>query len=170
MESLPGRGTTVHLLLPLAQDDAVPAGPAPAEAPASHGHRPASGPRRAPHVLYVDDDETVMVLMESLLQRQGYRVTGHGDPDDALRAVRAEPRGFDLVITDFNMPSRTGLDLAADLAAIRRDLPVVILSGYVSDSVRSQAARLGVRSVVSKGGSIDELSAVVHGILAGLEA
>jgi DNA-binding NarL/FixJ family response regulator len=53
---------------------------------------------------------------------------------------------------------------------IRPDLPVVILSGYVSDGVRTQAAQLGVRSVVSKGGSIDELGAVVRGILADLAA
>jgi CheY-like chemotaxis protein len=129
-------------------------------------HAAAIAPRRPHHLLYVDDDETVMVLMESLLQRQGYRVTGHHDPEAALRAVRGQPQAFDLVITDFNMPSRTGLDLAADLAGIRPDLPVVILSGAVSDGVRRQAARLGVRSVVSKGGSVDELGAVLRGILA----
>ena len=127
----------------------------------------APGPRRPHHVLYVDDDETVMVLMESLLRRQGYHVTGHHDPEAALRAVRGAPQAFDLVITDFNMPSRTGLDLAADLVGIRPDLPVVILSGAVSDGVRRQAARLGVRSVMSKGGSADDLGAVLRGILAG---
>jgi PAS domain S-box-containing protein len=162
VESLPGLGTTVHLLLPLE----AAAHDTPAPAAAAHPEPARVGPHRPHHVLYVDDDETVMVLMESLLQRQGYRVTGHNDPDAALRAVRGEPNGFDLVITDFNMPSRTGLDLAADLVGIRPDLPVVILSGYVSDSVRTQAARLGVRSVVSKGGSIDELGAVVRNILA----
>ena len=171
VESLPGRGTTVHLLLPLehlADQPAVRA--APAAGNAMPAEPAAVGPRRPHHVLYVDDDETVMVLMESLLQRQGYRVTGHNDADAALRAVRGEPHGFDLVITDFNMPSRTGLDLAADLVGIRPDLPVVILSGYVSEGVRTQAAQLGVRSVVSKGGSIDELGAVVRRILADIAA
>jgi CheY-like chemotaxis protein len=174
VESLPGRGTTVHLLLPLEAGghDTPASAPAPARAAAAAARQQAAavGPQRPHHVLYVDDDETVMVLMESLLQRQGYRVTGHNDADAALRAVRGEPHGFDLVITDFNMPSRNGLDLAADLVGIRPDLPVVILSGYVSDSVRTQAARLGVRSVVSKGGSIDELGAVVRRILADIAA
>jgi PAS domain S-box-containing protein len=174
VESLPGLGTTVHLLLPLQADGEAEgsgdAGSAQAAAATALAAAATIGPRRPHHVLYVDDDETVMVLMESLLQRQGYRVTGHSDPDAALRAVRSEPQGFDLVITDFNMPARTGLDLAADLVGIRPDLPVVILSGYVSDGVRRQAARLGVRSVVSKGGSIDELGAVVRGILSDLAA
>lgn len=181
VESLPDRGTTVHVLLPLSHQDLATET---AEATEQREFRSLQradsaperavldpvGPRRPHHVLYVDDDETVMVLMEALLQRQGYRVTGHNDPEAALRAVRGEPHGFDLVITDFNMPARTGLDLAQDLVEIRPDLPVVILSGYVSESVRSRAAALGVRSVVSKGGSIDELGAVVRTILADLAA
>jgi PAS domain S-box-containing protein len=173
VESLPERGTTVHLLLPLDDEDFPSSRPEPvrpmaAEAAPASTARPAEpvGPRRPHHVLYVDDDETVMLLMESLLQRQGYRVTGHNDPDAALRAVRGQPDGFDLVITDFNMPARTGLDLARDLVDIRPDLPVVILSGYVSEGVRARAAEVGVRSVVSKGGSIDELGAVLRRILA----
>ena len=63
------------------------------------------------------------------------------------------------------MPTLTGLGLAADVARIRADLPVVIHSGHISDSVRSEAARLGVRGVVHKGGSFDELGAVVQRIL-----
>jgi DNA-binding NarL/FixJ family response regulator len=82
-----------------------------------------------------------------------------------VSAVRNEPQSFDLIITDFNMPTLTGLGLAADVARIRADLPVVIHSGHISDSVRSEAARLGVRGVVSKGGSFDELGAVVQRIL-----
>ncbi|CAG1019695.1 Sensor histidine kinase TmoS [Burkholderiaceae bacterium] len=117
------------------------------------------------HVLYVDDDETVMILMNALLQRAGYRVTCHSDPLAAVSAVRARPETFDLIITDFNMPALTGLDLAADVARIRADLPVVIHTGHVCDAVRHEAARIGVRSVVHKGGSFDELGTVVHGIL-----
>ena len=118
------------------------------------------------HVLYDDDDETVMILMDALLQRAGYRVTCHSDPLAAISAVRARPDAFDLIITDFNMPVLTGLGLAANVAQIRADLPVVIHSGHISDAVRHEAARLGVRSVVNKGGSFDELGTVVQRILA----
>ncbi|WP_284620149.1 hybrid sensor histidine kinase/response regulator [Aquabacterium humicola] len=156
VESLPGQGTTVHLLLPLTDKVSVQA--APERCTTEAGRTPR-------HVLYVDDDETVMTLMLALLERQGLRATGHRDPDAALDAVRAAPGGFDLVITDFNMPARNGLDLAADLVRIRADLPVVILSGYVSDRVRADAEKLGVRRVVSKGGSVDELNGLVRRLL-----
>jgi PAS domain S-box-containing protein len=156
VESLPGQGTTVHLLLPLTDKASVHDNPGEAAAAAARAPR---------HVLYVDDDETVMTLMLALLERQGLRATGHRDAAAALDAVRSAPHGFDLVITDFNMPARTGLDLAADLVRIRADLPVVILSGYVSDSVRAEAGKLGVRRVVSKGGSVDELNGLVRRLL-----
>jgi PAS domain S-box-containing protein len=156
VDSTPGLGSTFHIYLPLA-DSAHPP---------EHGLSPQATPRSdVQHVLYVDDDETVMILMDALLKRAGYRVTCHSDPHAAVSAVRDEPQSFDLIITDFNMPTLTGLGLAADVARIRADLPVVIHSGHISDSVRSEAARLGVRGVVSKGGSFDELGAVVQRIL-----
>jgi PAS domain S-box-containing protein len=157
VDSSPGHGSTFHIYLPLA-DAAQAHTPSPARtSPSSMS--------QLQHVLYVDDDETVMILMDALLQRAGYRVTCHSDPQEAVSAVRARPEAFDLIITDFNMPTLTGLGLAADVARIRADLPVVIHSGHISDSVRSEAARLGVRGVVHKGGSFDELGAVVQRIL-----
>jgi PAS domain S-box-containing protein len=162
VDSTPGLGSTFHVYLPLVSMNHG-AGAAPGRA--------SSTPRaEVQHVLYVDDDETVMILMDALLQRAGYRVTCHSDPHAAVSAVRARPDAFDLIITDFNMPSLTGLGLAADVARIRADLPVVIHSGHISDSVRSEAARIGVRGVVNKGGSFDELGAVVQRILEAQQA
>jgi len=158
VDSTPGLGSTFNVYLPLLTEDS--------EAPRPPETRPATPAGEVQHVLYVDDDETVMVLMDTLLQRAGYRVTCHSDPLAAVSEVRARPQAFDLVITDFNMPALTGLGLAADVARIRADLPVVIHSGHISETVRSEAARLGVRGVVHKGGSFDELGAVVQRILA----
>jgi PAS domain S-box-containing protein len=157
VDSTLGAGSTFHIHLPLASADAA------MHTTARRDSNPP--PAQAQHVLYVDDDETVMILMDALLQRAGYRVTCHSDPHAAVSAVRARPEAFDLIITDFNMPSLTGLGLAANVAEIRADLPVVIHSGHISDAVRSEAVRIGVRGVVNKGGSFDELGTVVQRIL-----
>jgi DNA-binding NarL/FixJ family response regulator len=69
------------------------------------------------------------------------------------------------VVTDFNMPNVSGLDLVRALARVRPDLPVVISSGYVSDELRANASVLGVCAVMQKEQTLEELGAVVHSAL-----
>ena len=53
--------------------------------------------------------------------------------------VRLAPGGHDLVVTDFNMPKASGLDVARAIAQIRPALPVVITTGYISEALRDGA-------------------------------
>jgi len=159
VDSTPGRGSTFHLYFPLAP---VPAIDVPDEAAAPEAPR-----GQGEHVMYVDDDPAMLPMIESLLQRAGYRVTALDRPRDALARVRAEPTLFDLIVTDFNMPEMTGLDLAKELARIVPGLPVVISSGYLSDEMRAAAVRVGVRGVLQKEYSLEQLAALVHTVLAG---
>ncbi|CAN5810730.1 hypothetical protein BH11PSE8_BH11PSE8_33800 [soil metagenome] len=157
VESEPGRGSTFHVYLPLAQtpDDTRPA--------------PLLIPERArgkgEHILYVDDDDTMVVMVQILLERAGYRVTVCHDAPTALAAVRATPLAFDLIVSDFNMPDVSGLDMAVALAEIRPGLPVVISSGYLSDELRAGAAEAGVRRLLRKENTLEELCDVVRDLL-----
>jgi DNA-binding NarL/FixJ family response regulator len=83
----------------------------------------------------------------------------------AVALVERDPAAFDLVVTDFNMPGMSGVDLASRLAKLRPDLPVVIMSGYVTEDLRSAASSLGIRAVVQKERAIEELGAVIHAVL-----
>ena len=156
VESSPGKGSTFHVYLPLV--DGIDFAPSIAvELKASAG--------RGQHVAYVDDDEVMVLMVERILQRQGYRVTGFLDAKMAIAAVRAQPDGFDLIVTDFNMPEISGLDVASEMGSIRADLPVVISSGYISDELRAGAHRLGVRALLQKQNTSEELGALVYSIL-----
>ena len=84
----------------------------------------------------------------------------------ALPILRAAPAAIDVVVTDFNMPTRSGLDLAEALAQVRADLPVVISSGYLSEELRIGADRLGVRHLLQKQGTVEELVGLLHRVLA----
>ena len=95
--------------------------------------------------------------MKRLLERQGYRVSGYTDPREALAAARANPDQFDLVVTDYNMPGISGLDLAHSLKEIRADLPVVLASGYITEELRQQAPAAGVCELIYKPNTVDEL-------------
>ncbi|MCY7304663.1 MAG: response regulator [Rhodoferax sp.] len=158
MNSTPGRGSTFDVYLPLldAPVDTMTIDPvAPQVSVAGQGQ----------HVIYVDDDEVMLVMVQHLLQRLGYRVSGFADPQAALTAIREQPRAFDLVVTDFNMPGLSGLQLAAALAALRVDLPIILSSGYVTEDMRTQAMRLGVRGVLHKENTLDELGKLVGRVL-----
>lgn len=80
--------------------------------------------------------------------------------------MRAQPDDFDAVVTDFNMPVLSGLQVAAELARIRPSLPVVISSGFVTDALREQADKAGVRAVMQKENTFEELADVLHGLFA----
>ena len=159
VNSAPGQGTTVNLYLPLTDREPVPT-PGPRA-------MPILGAGTGQHVLYVDDDEVIVVMVERLLTQAGYRVTPFRDGRAAVAAVQAAPDAFDVVVSDYNMPGYTGMDVARAVASIRPGLPVVISSGYISEDLQAQAHAAGVRHLLQKQNSLEELALLVHRIVAG---
>lgn len=157
VDSTLGHGSTFHLYFPLvlAENSVAEVAASPPRAPQGSGQ----------HVLYVDDDPAMLLLVESLLQRAGYRVTAIERPREAIERIRTQPDAFDLVVTDYNMPEVTGMDLVLAVARIRPDLPLVISSGYVSDDMREKAKHAGVRGLIQKEYTLEQLAAIVHEVL-----
>ena len=135
-------GSTFRLYLPLARPRTAAHVEAAARAPAFAGQ----GQRD----LYVDDDETLAMLAGAMLRRADYIVDTMSNAQQALARVRNEPGSVDLVLTDYNMPRMSGLELARELRALRADLPVVITSGHVDDNLVEQALAIGVRQLLHK--------------------
>jgi PAS domain S-box-containing protein len=154
VRSAPGQGSTFDMYFPLAS---APAAPAPVPAAEAAGAR-----GTGQHVVYVDDDPVMLLMVEGLLQRWGYRVTCLSDPGELMPLLHADPDAFDVVVTDFNMPAMSGLDLAREIARLRPALPVVISSGYVSEAMRAEVLRVGVRHVLQKEYTLEQLADVVH--------
>ena len=157
VESVPGQGSCFHVLLPVAAVGEEPP-PVPLAAP------PASaGAGR--HVLYVDDDAMMVVMVEALLLRDGYRVSACVDAAGAIALLKARPDAFDIVVTDFNMPQGSGLDVARVAHALRPTLPIVITSGYLTEELHAAAADAGVSHLLQKENTVDELGAVLQSLL-----
>jgi PAS domain S-box-containing protein len=152
VESQPGKGATFHVYLPAAQETQEHVA---AEEPPVHAHS------RSRRVLFLDDNEELVSALVKTLSRQGYRVNGHTAPNAALDAVRAEPQAYDVFVSDHKMPGMSGLDVARELSRIRPDLPVIIISGYVDNDLQRTARELGVRRLLHKLHTLDELVEVI---------
>ena len=74
---------------------------------------------------------------------------------DALAALRSDPTGFDLILTDYNMPGMSGLDVAKAVQGIRADLPVAVASGFIDENLQARAAEAGVQTLIFKADSIE---------------
>ena len=101
------------------------------------------------HVLVVDDEAPIRLLLEKILQSAGYRVTSVPDGTTALKVAREDPP--DLAICDLSMP---GIDGFAVSSLFKRNrtfkAPVLVLSGRVSDKDIQDALKAGADAFIPK--------------------
>jgi len=122
-------------------------------------------PSDAPHILFVDDEDSLVILISVVLKRWGYEVSGFTDPLQALKTLRERPSGFDALVTDLSMPAMSGLVLAREALQVRPDLPIVLTSGHVSPHDRELALRTGISEVILKPNTVEGLGDTLHRLL-----
>jgi CheY-like chemotaxis protein/two-component sensor histidine kinase len=155
VNSTEGQGSTFHVYLPALLQPAAVSPTAVVSAQRGGGQ----------HVLYLDDEEPLVYLVKRVLERLGYRVSGFTEPQEALQAFTAAPGSFDAVITDLSMPGLSGTDFAKQVLQLRADVPVIMTSGYVRTQDREAALHVGVRELVLKPNTVEELGGVLHKLL-----
>lgn len=99
------------------------------------------------HVLVVDDNEDLRFVVAEVLRGAGYRVSTASDGEEALAAVlRAErdpSEGVDLLLTDFQMPAMTGLELYCRLRGWGIDVPTIVVSSSPAERGPDEMRRRG---------------------------
>jgi PAS domain S-box-containing protein len=155
--SEPGRGTAMQIYFPVVSDaqSAGVAAPVSGAIPQGHGE----------HVLYVDDEGSLVSLTVRLLERLGYRVTGCTDPQRALELFQQDPRSFDVLVTDAAMSGMSGFDLARAIHRLRPELPIVMASGYLRAEDQEAALRIGIRELIVKPGADGDLGRALGRVL-----
>lgn len=119
IETQPGAGTTMRLLLPLAVDAGtcdLPAEAVPAD------------PVERKKVLYIDDDPRVGFVMSQLLKKLGQQVDLAANGSEGLALFRANH--YDLVMTDLSMPEISGREVTRIIKSTGNRIPVIILTGW----------------------------------------
>lgn len=154
VNSQPHSGTTFTLLFPTVN-----------EQPATKVEPTSALPLGDESILLVEDEPAVIKVIENILARLGYRVVANADPLAALERFRSEPERFDLIISDMTMPMMTGVELAAEVKAIRADIPVVICTGYSPLIDDDKAEQLGISALATKPLEMRSLAAIVRQVL-----
>jgi PAS domain S-box-containing protein len=158
VESEPAHGTAFHVYLPASADLADSARSAAAAATSLPGH--------GEQILFIDDEASLAKLAVAHLERLGYRVEAFTQPAAALAAFRANPQRFDLVVTDYNMPEMSGIEVAQQLFLMRPDVAVALVTGYARQADLEQARALGIREIILKPFSVEEFRPIIRRLLA----
>src|SRR4026209_2158825 len=111
---------------------------------------PSEAPGRGEKILVVDDSLAWLRLAREILTAYGYQVRTCEDPREALSLLEQNPEQIDLVITDLQMPSLGGIELAAELLKINPALPVVLTSAGKLQMPSEKLQRLGIRNFLIK--------------------
>jgi DNA-binding NtrC family response regulator len=101
-------------------------------------------------VMIVDDEHALVALAEGTLAELGYEPVGFASSLAALQAFRAEPKRFDLVLTDETMPDLTGTELARAIRQLRPEISIILMSGYGGTQLSERAQAAGVIDVLRK--------------------
>ncbi len=139
IDSTEGRGSVFEVLLPTVEIEV---------SPNIAGHARIPGGKE--HILLVDDEEDLVNVEREILSHLGYRVTGKTSPHEALDYFRSHAPEVDLVITDMTMPGMLGTDLVAEIRGIRRDIPVILCTGFNLIISPEKARQLNIDDLLFK--------------------
>ena len=116
-------------------------------------------PPKPARILMVDDNGLGLVARKSVLEELGHRITIASTPMDALDQFTNHR--FDIVITDFKIPSMNGVELLGKFRKIRSGVPSILISGF-TDALGLDETTTGADLVIQK--SAHEVSQLIRGV------
>lgn len=135
-----GKGSTFHIYLPAVT----------ADAPGQNFTTDSVCPMGNEKVLVVDDEEILTEMMEQMLTSLGYGVTAITDSNQAFQTFKDNPSWFDVIITDMTMPNLDGSELIKKVKEIRKDIPILLCTGFSELIDGEKAEALGVQKFLMK--------------------
>jgi two-component system, cell cycle sensor histidine kinase and response regulator CckA len=153
--SEPAHGTTFKLYFPRAEEQKT-------EKPPAILKRDLRGKET---VLLVEDEEPMLAMAKTILQRQGYEVLAFKSPTEALGMVQSTSDSIHLLITDVVMPEMNGKDLRDRLSEIRPGIKTIFMSGYTANAIAHHGILEEGINFLQKPFSIETLLGKVRDVL-----
>ncbi len=124
------------------------------ESPKGHGH-----------VLLIDDEKQIVQMEQKMLERLGYQVTSTTSSIEALSFFQSHPDKIDLIISDMTMPNMSGIELTREFLKIRKNIPIILCTGYNEKISQDVADSMGIKRLLLKPVSKNEVANVIREIL-----
>jgi signal transduction histidine kinase len=156
VESLPGRGTSFRIYLPLVQSVAVTTRQEVPEAPPG-----------TETVLLAEDSTEVRLLLRQILEGKGYRVHEARDGEEALRLFAGHKEETSLAILDVVMPKQNGRQVYEGLLRMKPDIKVLFISGYTADIIVNKGIPVSSFNYITKPVMPEEFLLKVREVLDG---
>jgi signal transduction histidine kinase/ActR/RegA family two-component response regulator len=154
IESEEGKGALFTVYLPVRDTEH--------QAQASHIAESIPSVKGKEKILLVDDEKFIASSLERALSSSGYQVAAFTDGYDAFKEFRDKPNEYDLIITDLTMPGMTGIELTRRLLEIRRNIPIILCTGYNDVISQKEAESFGIRELLLKPSGANELKSAVR--------
>ena len=122
-------------------------------------------PTGTEHIMFVDDEISLVKTSKIILERLAYTVTGITSSDEALATFKNTPDAFDLVITDKTMPELTGFDLVRAIKTLRPDLPIILCTGVSAKTDLEKVHEMGINGIILKPFNKRELAGIIRDVL-----
>lgn len=106
--------------------------------------------RTAANVIIVDDEPSILRLLEAMLEREGCSISAFSSANEAIDAVKAKPGFYDIILTDISMPEKTGIELLSELSEADNLIVKIVMTGYATVDNAVSCLREGAYDFIQK--------------------
>jgi len=138
VQSEPGKGSIFHIFFPCL------------ETIKSENNNIEPLPTGNEKILFIDDEEDIVDAAELILKRLGYSVVTAKTAVDGLKIFKKDHKEIDLIITDMTMPDMTGVELSKKIFSVRKDIPMILCTGYSALITLEKAKKSGFKEFIMK--------------------
>jgi PAS domain S-box-containing protein len=151
-----GKGTTFTIFLPACEEE---------EEVDQENIQPQTAQGGGERILVIDDEEPLAHLARKSLTNFGYQVVATSSSEEALDIFRASPDIFDLVVTDYAMPKMNGRQLSAEIRSLRKEIPIILSTGYNQEISNQEEKQIGFSRILLKPYTQEELARQIQEVL-----
>ena len=111
-------------------------------------------------ILIVDDEAVVREVLSRILSKKNYEITYAEDGESAIKHVGRTK--FDLILLDLRLPGIYGIEVLKEIKKINKDIPVILISAYLTNSGIKEAAEIGIVGYIKKPFDVKQVISAVE--------